>query len=113
VTNFNVQRAGQTQNSQTDNGRPRIVQVDGPNSSDEDDDEDEFNDQDEEHDDDDDDQNDDENDYPGEEEEPLNSEDDVSDEDPSELFDTDNVVVCQYDKVRFNSKLETIDGHPH
>jgi hypothetical protein len=31
--------------------------------------------------------------------EPLNSEDDVSDEDPTDLFDTDNVVVCQYDKV--------------
>ena len=31
--------------------------------------------------------------------EPLNSDDDVSDADPSELFDTDNVVVCQYDKV--------------
>lgn len=31
--------------------------------------------------------------------EPLNSGDDVSDEDPSELFETDNVVVCQYDKV--------------
>lgn len=30
---------------------------------------------------------------------PLNSEDDVSDEDPSELFDVENVVVCQYDKV--------------
>ena len=29
----------------------------------------------------------------------MNSEDDVSDEDPSELFDTDNVIVCQYDKV--------------
>lgn len=34
------------------------------------------------------------------EEEPLNSEDDVSDEDPTDLFDTDNVVVCQYDKVQ-------------
>lgn len=33
------------------------------------------------------------------EEEPLNSEDDVTDEDASDLFDTDNVVVCQYDKV--------------
>jgi len=32
-------------------------------------------------------------------EEPLNSEDDVTDEDPSVLFETDNVVVCQYDKV--------------
>lgn len=35
----------------------------------------------------------------GPEEEPLNSEDDVSEEDPSELFDTENVVVCQYDKI--------------
>ena len=34
------------------------------------------------------------------EEEPLNSEDDVSDEEGQELFDTENVVVCQYDKVR-------------
>ena len=24
----------------------------------------------------------------------------MSDEDPTDLFDTDNVVVCQYDKVR-------------
>lgn len=35
----------------------------------------------------------------GPEEEPLNSEDDVTDEDPSDLFDTDNVIVCQYDKI--------------
>uniref|UniRef100_A0A803T0P5 Ral transcription factor IIA subunit 1 n=1 Tax=Anolis carolinensis TaxID=28377 RepID=A0A803T0P5_ANOCA len=33
------------------------------------------------------------------EEEPLNSEDDVSDEEGQELFDTENVVVCQYDKI--------------
>ncbi|EMP25536.1 Transcription initiation factor IIA subunit 1 [Chelonia mydas] len=33
--------------------------------------------------------------------EPLNSEDDVSDEEGQELFDTENVVVCQYDKVTF------------
>lgn len=32
--------------------------------------------------------------------EPLNSEDDVSDEEGQELFDTENVVVCQYDKVQ-------------
>lgn len=32
--------------------------------------------------------------------EPLNSGDDVSDAEGNELFDTDNVVVCQYDKVR-------------
>lgn len=31
--------------------------------------------------------------------EPLNSEDDVTDDDPTDLFETDNVVVCQYDKV--------------
>lgn len=35
----------------------------------------------------------------GAEEEPLNSEDDVTDEDATDLFDTDNVIVCQYDKV--------------
>lgn len=35
----------------------------------------------------------------GAEEEPLNSEDDVTDEDAADLFDTDNVIVCQYDKV--------------
>ena len=33
------------------------------------------------------------------EDEPLGSEDDISDEDPSDLFDTENVVVCQYDKI--------------
>ncbi|CAF1084344.1 unnamed protein product [Adineta steineri] len=30
---------------------------------------------------------------------PLCSDDDVSDAEPDELFDTDNVVVCQYDKI--------------
>jgi len=43
--------------------------------------------------------NDEENDGGIEDEEPLNSGDDVSEEDPTELFDTDNVVVCQYDKI--------------
>uniref|UniRef100_A0A3Q2YD43 General transcription factor IIA, 1 n=1 Tax=Hippocampus comes TaxID=109280 RepID=A0A3Q2YD43_HIPCM len=33
------------------------------------------------------------------EEEPLNSSDDVSDAEDHELFDTENVVVCQYDKI--------------
>ena len=37
----------------------------------------------------------------GAEEEPLNSEDDVSDDEAADLFETDNVVVCQYDKVSF------------
>ena len=72
-----------------------IVQLDGPPSSEEeDDDDDDYNDEDDQ-----DDQIDDEIEQPGEEEEPLNSEDDVSDEDPIEIFDTENVVVCQYDKV--------------
>ncbi|CAF1349494.1 unnamed protein product, partial [Didymodactylos carnosus] len=31
---------------------------------------------------------------------PLCSEDDVSDDEASEMFECDNVVVCQYDKVR-------------
>lgn len=39
------------------------------------------------------------------EEEPLNSEDDVTDEEPADMFDTDNVVVCQYDKVKKNYLL--------
>ncbi|KAJ8248288.1 hypothetical protein GJAV_G00240420 [Gymnothorax javanicus] len=34
-----------------------------------------------------------------EEEDPLNSGDDVSEQDVPDLFDTDNVVVCQYDKI--------------
>ncbi|XP_068207311.1 transcription initiation factor IIA subunit 1 [Palaemon carinicauda] len=41
----------------------------------------------------------DEEDAEGVEEEPLNSEDDVSDDDTSDMFDTENVVVCQYDKI--------------
>lgn len=42
----------------------------------------------------------------GAEEEPLCSDDDVSDEEnQNDLFDTENVVVCQYDKV---SNLLTI-----
>ncbi|NXS20416.1 TF2AY factor, partial [Mystacornis crossleyi] len=33
------------------------------------------------------------------EEDPLNSGDDVSEQDIAELFDTDNVIVCQYEKI--------------
>nr|KAG5693957.1 hypothetical protein BaRGS_008226 [Batillaria attramentaria] len=49
----------------------------------------------------------------GEEEEPLNSADDVSEEDPTELFDAENVVVCQYDKINRNKnkwKFHLKDG---
>jgi len=85
--------------------RKRILQVDGLNDSsdesgdnaddgldgdDDDDDEDELSDEldpdGEEYDE-------------GVEQDPLCSEDDISDEEPSELFETDNVVVCQYDKI--------------
>ncbi|XP_037382772.2 TFIIA-alpha and beta-like factor [Talpa occidentalis] len=37
------------------------------------------------------------------EEDPLNSGDDVSEQDVPDLFDTDNVIVCQYDKVLYSS----------
>lgn len=35
-------------------------------------------------------------------EDPLNSGDDVSNDESSEMFDIDNVVVCQYDKITRN-----------
>lgn len=35
----------------------------------------------------------------GAEDEPLGSGDDISEGDPSDLFNTENVVVCQYDKI--------------
>merc|ERR1712098_78868 len=63
----------------------KMPQVDGPADSSDDDDDDD-NDPDGE-------------DDEGVEEEPLGSEDDISDEDASDLFDTENVVVCQYDKI--------------
>ncbi|NWV22190.1 TF2AY factor, partial [Origma solitaria] len=34
------------------------------------------------------------------EEDPLNSGDDISEQDIADLFDTDNVIVCQYDKIQ-------------
>ncbi|KAL5009391.1 hypothetical protein ScPMuIL_014972 [Solemya velum] len=85
-----------------------VLQLDGTNdtssSEDEFDNDDNDDDNEDEHD---------EEDEQGEEEEPLNSGDDVSDEDPSELFDTDNVVVCQYDKINRNKnkwKFNLKDG---
>jgi len=81
--------------------RPKIIQLDGPaDSSDEEDAVDDDDDGDDDDDDDDDDDIDpDGDDDEGVEEEPLGSEDDISDEDASDLFETDNVVVCQYDKI--------------
>jgi len=85
----------------------RLSQVDGPHedSSDDDDDLDNVDDDDDDDADDDDDDDDDldkedeENEDGGAEEEPLGSDDDISDEDPADLFDTENVVVCQYDRI--------------
>ncbi|XP_011311770.1 transcription initiation factor IIA subunit 1 [Fopius arisanus] len=77
-----------------------IAQLDGPHvdtSDDDDEDEEEDNDDDDDLDDDKDAEEDD--DAGAREEEPLNSEDDVTDDDPTDLFDTDNVVVCQFDKI--------------
>lgn len=82
-------------------GPGAVSQLDGHcDTSDEDDDEEE-EDEDDADDDDIDDKDDEENEDndAGAEEEPLNSGDDVSEEDPTDLFETDNVVVCQYDKI--------------
>ncbi|XP_076345769.1 transcription initiation factor IIA subunit 1-like isoform X2 [Tachypleus tridentatus] len=77
-----------------------IPQLDGSHDTSDEDDDDDDNFQDDDDRENDDEQNELENECVTEEEfEPLNSEDDVSDEDPSELFETDNVVVCQYDKI--------------
>ncbi|KAM3861356.1 transcription initiation factor IIA subunit 1 [Diretmus argenteus] len=75
---------------------PMMLQVDGSGdtSSEEDEDEEEEYDEDEEE------EKDKEGGEDGQvEEEPLNSGDDVSDGEDQELFDTENVVVCQYDKI--------------
>ncbi|XP_070578350.1 stonin-2-like [Ptychodera flava] len=78
-----------------------IIQVDGGNDTSSDEEDDEYGGEGkEDEDDDDDDEENEDNDAEGvEDEEPLNSGDDVDDEDPAELFDTENVVVCQYDKI--------------
>jgi hypothetical protein len=85
-----------------------VSQVDGPtgdDSSDDDDDLDNVDDDDDDDNDDDDDDDDsddkeeEENEDGGADEEPLGTEDDISDEDPADLFDTENVVVCQYDRI--------------
>ncbi|KAK2148154.1 hypothetical protein LSH36_512g02045 [Paralvinella palmiformis] len=92
----------------------RIVQLDGTHDSSSDDDDDEEEDGDKDDDDDDVDLNDDENEEQGKEEDPLNSCDDVSsDEDPAQVFDTENVVVCQFDRVNRNKnkwKFSLKDG---
>ncbi|XP_017312206.1 transcription initiation factor IIA subunit 1 isoform X1 [Ictalurus punctatus] len=75
---------------------PMMLQVDGAGDTSSEEDEDEEDEYDE-------DEDEDKDKDGGEdgqvEEEPLNSGDDVSDEEDQELFDTENVVVCQYDKI--------------
>jgi len=70
----------------------------------------------------DDDDDDDGNEGGAEDPNPLCSDDDVSDDEPAELFDTENVVVCQYDKIsrtknkwRFTLKsgVMNIDGRDY
>ncbi|XP_063236903.1 transcription initiation factor IIA subunit 1 [Bacillus rossius redtenbacheri] len=83
-------------------GGAAVRQLDGAGDTSEEDDEDEDDEEDLDDDDDNDDKDEEENEDEAEggaEEEPLNSEDDVSDDDPTDLFETDNVVVCQYDKI--------------
>ncbi|XP_034948097.1 transcription initiation factor IIA subunit 1 [Chelonus insularis] len=92
----NVQQQMPVQNQTQGN----IAQLDGQHGDTSDDDDDEEEEDNEDDDEDIDDKDEEENDDLGaREEEPLNSEDDVTDDDPSDLFDTDNVVVCQYDKI--------------
>ncbi|NXD21272.1 TF2AY factor, partial [Spelaeornis formosus] len=56
------------------------------------------------------------------EEDPLNSGDDVSEQDIADLFDTDNVIVCQYEKIHrtknkwkffFKDGVMSIEGKDH
>ncbi|KAL4237333.1 Transcription initiation factor IIA subunit 1 [Mactra antiquata] len=95
----------------------RVPQLDGnhdtSSSEDDYDDDDDGNDDDEEKED---------GDEEVEEEEPLNTDDDVSEEDPTELFDTDNVIVCQFEKItRHKSRwkislkdgIMNLDGKDH
>ncbi|XP_048583514.1 transcription initiation factor IIA subunit 1-like [Nematostella vectensis] len=95
-----TQQQIQTQSQQGRTNKPQmVIQVDGANDSSDDDDDDE---------DDDDVDDEDEHDKAGdqgneenveEEEEPLNSDDDDPDDGATDLFDTENVVVCQFDKI--------------
>jgi transcription initiation factor TFIIA large subunit len=81
--------------SKTLNTNKSMLQLDGVGDSSSDDDDN----HDDDDDDNDDDQNDDADDAEAEEENPLNSDDDVSDSDPTEVFDAENVIVCQFDKI--------------
>ncbi|XP_066533351.1 transcription initiation factor IIA subunit 1 [Hoplias malabaricus] len=95
VTQQQTQQPAQTQQSAQPQP-PMMLQVDGAGDTSSEEDEEEEDEYDE-------DEDEDKDKDGGEdgqvEEEPLNSGDDVSDEEDQELFDTENVVVCQYDKI--------------
>ncbi|XP_050533045.1 transcription initiation factor IIA subunit 1 [Daktulosphaira vitifoliae] len=102
-------------NGSTGGVKRTIAQVDGTNdSSTSDEDDDDIDDDLGDDDDDDDDEDDDKEDQnSASDAEPLNSGDDVSDVDNGDLFETDNVIVCQYDKItrsRNKWKLYFKDG---
>ncbi|KAL2076588.1 hypothetical protein ACEWY4_027817 [Coilia grayii] len=91
-----VQTQVQPQQQPPQQQPPMMLQVDGAGDTSSEEDEDEE----EEYDEDEDEDKDKDGGEDGQvEEEPLNSGDDVSDEEDQELFDTENVVVCQYDKI--------------
>lgn len=82
------------------NQQGNIAQLDGQHGDSSDDDDDEEEDDNDDDDEDLDEKEEEENEEAAaREEEPLNSEDDVTDDDPTDQFETDNVVVCQYDKI--------------
>lgn len=101
------------------------LQVDGtgPPMGDEDDDDDDSEvDGNDAQDDMDDDDDDDINEEGREDPNPLCSDDDVSDDEPEKLFETENIVLCQYDKItrtknkwRFNLKsgVMHLEGHDY
>jgi transcription initiation factor TFIIA large subunit len=98
-----VQVIQQSQNHHSHLRQQNIPQLDGSNgTSDEDEDIDESDGDFPEGDDDVSDEEDKETDTNRDDEDPLNSGDDVSNDESSEMFETDNVVVCQYDKITRN-----------
>ena len=101
------------------NTKDTIPQVDGGSYSSEEDDDGDVDDDDDEPEEDEDEDSDSDLDPDGEsydggiEMDPPGSDDDISDEEANELFDTENVVVCQYDKIsraRNKWKLQLKDG---
>merc|ERR1712136_282642 len=99
-----------------------VLQLDGNMDSDSSEEDDDDDDDDDDEDDDEDDEENKQNQQGADDEPELGTDDDCSDEDDNDLFDTDNVVVCQYDKIhrtksrwKFNLKvgIMNLDGKDH